>query len=86
MSVSLITIRPLSIVVSPAITFSSVVLPPPLRPRMTTCSPATTSSRGTSRIGKPAAVRLAVRLLDVFDQEHGARRELEGEVSEGVSV
>ena len=49
-SVPLTTIRPASTVVSPAMAFSSVVLPPPLRPRMTTCSPAATASRGTSRI------------------------------------
>src|SRR5690606_40884574 len=35
----------------PAITCSSVVLPQPLRPTSTICSPSCTSNRGISKIG-----------------------------------
>ena len=54
----------------PAITCSSVVLPEPLRPISTTCSPAATSKLRMSRIGSSAAVGLAKRLADVLEQQH----------------
>ncbi len=55
----------------PAITCSSVVLPQPLSPISTACSPAATWNSLMLRIGSGRAVGLAKRLAEIFELEHG---------------
>ena len=63
-------IRPLSMVVSPATQLSSVLLPQPLRPRRTTCSPGADLEPLDVEDRQRGAVGQSVRLLDVFQQQH----------------
>ena len=58
----------------PAMTCSSVVLPQPLWPTSTTCSPAATAEIGDIQHRQLRAVRLPERLLQVFQLQHVENR------------
>ena len=85
-SVVWMTIRPSSGVARPAITFSSVVFPPPLCPRMTTCSPEPSSNRGTFRIGSrsPFGSRYAFLTFSTSSMRRQIKRCMSGRIHKAL--